>query len=420
MINQLLYTSLQSGMMDYVDYAIWAVLIVIAIVMIWFIFIQLHHSKQLKSELAELSKLQKHNVEYEFVLKAMKLAVWHVDPKTRIATYEQDFRDKGNDFITLPDGVNLSENYKLIDKRDIDHLKKALDEICSGETDEYHQIYRVLTPYSSHPFYWEESYATVADRDVNGLPSVIVGTSMRVDKRKEMEEALVLARNRAEESDRLKSAFIANMSHEIRTPLNAIIGFTSILPDVNDDAERKGLLDLVHENTQKLLRIIDDVVSISKVEAGQEEIVMTAFELNSTLQEQIDRYARDVNPGVEMNTMFANAEQIVTTDRNRLLEIIKHLLSNATKFTLKGSITMGYDEPSSGRIRLWVRDTGKGIAEEHQDRIFERFFKVDEFIPGAGLGLSVCHTLVQSLGGEMGVESKLGEGSNFWFEIPIQ
>lgn len=417
MINQLLYTSQQSAM---ADYAIWIVLLVVALIMIYFIFLQLHHNKQLKSELAELSKLQKSNVEYEFVLKAMRLSVWHLDPKTRQVIYEQDYRDKSGDIVSIASGEGIDKGICMLDPHDCDRVMKSLDAICSGQTSDYHEVYRVLSPYSAKSFYWEESYATVADRDVDGKPSVIVGTSMRVDKRKEMEEALVLARNRAEESDRLKSAFIANMSHEIRTPLNAIVGFTSILPDINDDTERKSLLDLVHENTQKLLRIIDDVVNIAKVEAGQEELVMTAFDLNLTLTEQVDRYAGNVQLGVQFNTMFANSQLNITTDRNRFIEIVKHLLSNAVKFTLQGSITVGYDQPVSGRVRIWIRDTGKGISKENQERVFERFFKVDEFIPGAGLGLSVCRTMVQSLGGNLGVESKLGEGSNFWFEIPTQ
>ena len=417
MVSQLLYANQQSAMLDY---ATWIVLLIVAVVMIYFIFLQLHHSKQLKSELAELEKLQKHNVEYEFVLKAMRLSVWHIDPKTKVVTYEQDYRDKSGDVVSLASGAQFDEGTTMLDPRDCDRVMKSLEAICSGQTNDYHEIYRVLTPYSAKSFYWEESYATVADRDVDGKPSVIVGTSMRVDKRKEMEEALVLARNRAEESDRLKSAFIANMSHEIRTPLNAIIGFTSILPDVNDDVERKSLLDLVHENTQKLLLIIDDVVNIAKVEAGQDELVMTAFDLNMTLSEQADRYANNLQSGVQLTTSFADSQLTITTDHNRFIEIVKHLLSNAVKFTSQGSITVGYDQPVSNRVRIWVWDTGKGISEENQEHVFERFFKVDEFIPGAGLGLSVCRTMVHSLGGEMGVESKLGEGSNFWFEIPVQ
>ena len=402
------------------DYVVWGVFFVITIMMIWLIFFQLHQKHQLKDELTELAKIQKHNVEYEFVIKAMRVSVWHIDAKTHAITYEQDYRDKSSNWNQAPEGTRYGEATQLVDPRDRDRIYAAMEAICSGKVSDYHEIYRVLTPYTSHPFYWEESFATVADRDVDGKPTIIVGTSMRVDEQKAMEEALILARNKAEESDRLKSAFIANMSHEIRTPLNAIVGFTSILPDVSDETERKGLLDLVHENTQKLLRIIDDVVSISKVEAGQEELVMTAFDLNTVLSDLVARHAADVAPEVELTTMFADEMQNITTDHSRLIEIMKHILANAIKFTLKGSIVVGYDNPVSGRIRIWVKDTGKGIAEEHKERIFERFFKVDEFIPGAGLGLSVCRTLVQSLGGEIGVESRLGEGSNFWVEIPTQ
>ena len=154
----------------------------------------------------------------------------------------------------------------------------------------YHEIYRVKVPYDNS-LYWEESYATMADRDTDGKPMKIIGTTMRIDDRKAMEEALVKARNRAEESDRLKTAFIANMSHEIRTPLNAIVGFTSVLPDIDDEEERKSLLDLINENTQKLLRIVDDVVNISKIESGQEQLVMTTFDLNTMLAEAMSHFA---------------------------------------------------------------------------------------------------------------------------------
>ena len=417
MIDLLLNLTLEISLGDNI---VWLIFLVITVVLIWLLFFQRSQGKVLKGELAELAKIQKHNVEYEFVIKAMRVSVWHIDAKTRAITYEQDYRDKSVNWIQAPDGTQYSTAVELIDPRDRDHVYAAMDGICSGRTNDYHEIYRVQTPYSARPFYWEESYATVADHDVDGKPTVIVGTSMRVDERKAMEEALVLARNKAEESDRLKSAFIANMSHEIRTPLNAIVGFTSILPDVSDENERKGLLDLVHENTQKLLRIIDDVVRISKVEAGQEVLVMTAFDLNMLLGDLVARYANDVNPGVELTTQFASPMQNITTDHNRLQEIMRHLISNATKFTAQGSIVVGYDQPRDGRIHIWVRDTGKGIAEENHEHVFERFFKVDEFIPGAGLGLSVCRTLANSLGGEVSVASKLGEGACFSVDIPVE
>ena len=411
-----LYANQQSPLVAVVLWvAILAALVCSVILIIW----QQRKGKELEYELSQLGKIKKRNVEYEFVLKSMRLSTWHIDVGTRQIVFDNDFRDK-NDTYVPPEGGTTADLAMTLPEQDRIQLAKTIDDLCSGRKEEACLQYHVMLPHSKKKFYWSESYAIVAERDADGKPVRIVGTSQRIDERKDMEAALVEARNRAEESDRLKSAFLANMSHEIRTPLNAIIGFTSVLPDVQDAAERQQLLDLVHENTQKLLVIIDDVVNISKVESGQEELVMTNFDLNLVLRELADRYAKDVKDGVEMQTQFAAEQLNITTDINRLTEVVKHLLSNATKFTDKGRIVLGYDAPSNGRIRMWVSDTGKGIAPEHLERVFERFFKVDEFIPGAGLGLSICRTMAYSLGGTVEVTSTPGEGSTFWFEIPIQ
>ena len=390
----------------------------VMVALIFFLRMQVRHTKQIKSELNLLKSLEKHNVEYEFVLGVMRLSIWHLDTTTGQLTFEQDFREKGNKYFSNVDGMTFQETIMALDSRDADRVNQALIDLCAGRRSSYHEMYRVKVPYDNS-VYWEESYATVADRNADGKPTKIIGTSMRIDDRKAMEEALVQARNRAEESDRLKTAFIANMSHEIRTPLNAIVGFTSLLPDITDDAERQGLLDLVNENTQKLLRIVDDVVSISKIESGQEQLVMTTFDLNNLLIEAMNYFASKVNPNVEMKQSFAQESLTITTDMIRLSTIVKHLVSNATKFTTQGIIEVGYDQPQGGRVVIWVRDTGKGIAEENLERIFERFFKVDEFVPGAGLGLSICRVMAYSLGGEITVDSKLGEGSVFRVSIPI-
>ena len=403
----------------YTDALIWILMTMLFVLFVWAIFRQRKTSKRLSFELEQLDKLTENNIESEFVLKAMHLATWHLDPKTRSLTFDCDFRDKSLWNSPLEGGVRNYELEHDLDPRDAERVANALDDICEGRTENYNVEYRVMIPHSKK-FYWEESYATIVERDVEGKPTSIVGTTMRIDDRKQMEEALIEARNRAEESDRMKSAFIANMSHEIRTPLNAIVGFTSVLPDINSPEERQALLDLVHENTQKLLRIIDDIVNISKIESGQEQTVLTTFDINLSLTEHIDRFRRDLKPGVEMNTIFAKDSLMITTDYNRFGEIIKHLLSNATKFTSQGRIVVGYDNPSDGRIRVWVCDTGKGIAEENLERVFERFFKVDEFVPGAGLGLSICRTMAYSLGGSVTVDSELGKGSTFVLEIPIQ
>ena len=380
-------------------------------------FYQFRQRRDLLSELDQLGKAKKHNIEYELVLKAMRLCTWHIDVAERTITYDNDYRDRNNCFVPVP-GTSLDELVAAMSDADKPRIQKALEDICSGRTEEYHEISRISAAHDENS-YWTEAYATVAARDTEGLPKTIVGTSMVIDERKHMEMALIEARNKAEESDRLKSAFIANMSHEIRTPLNAIIGFTSVLPDVTGDEERKELINLIQENNQKLLRIIDDVMNISKIESGKEQLVMTNFELNDVLRSLSDEYASKAQPGVTISTMFASGSLYVTTDLNRLMEVLNHLMSNAVKFTSKGSVILGYDPQMGKRLRIWIQDTGKGIAPEHQERIFERFFKVDEFIPGAGLGLSICRTMAYSMGGDVGVESVLGEGSKFWVEIPV-
>lgn len=416
MTELLLYVSEQSKLTDVI---IWAILIAMLLFAIILLFWQRKVGESLSLELSQLDKVKKKNVEYDFVLRAMRLSTWHIDPKTMMLTFDNDFRGYGNEWMPDDSGSNVMESTFQLHENDSERVRQSMDDLCSGRKSEYHEQYQVKVPHTSKT-YWEESYAMVVERDINGMPLSIIGTSMRIDERKAIEEALVEARFRAEESDRLKTAFLANMSHEIRTPLNAIVGFTALLPDVQEAEERSNLLNLIHENTQKLLRIVDDVVSISKIESGQEEAVMTSFDLVQVLSVVVDQYMPNVKPGVVMSTDFASPTQLVTTDLNRLQEIMRHLISNATKFTDQGAIVVGFNAPQNDRIKMWVTDTGKGIAPEHHKRIFERFFKVDEFIPGAGLGLSTCEVMAYSLGGSVKVESALGQGAAFTVEIPIQ
>ena len=390
----------------------------VMVALIFFLRMQVRHTKQIKSELNLLKSLEKHNVEYEFVLGVMRLSIWHLDTTTGQLTFEQDFREKGNKYFSNVDGTTFQETIMALDSRDADRVNQALIDLCAGRRSSYHEMYRVKVPYDNS-VYWEESYATVADRNADGKPTKIIGTTMSIDDRKAMEEALVQARNRAEESDRLKTAFIANMSHEIRTPLNAIVGFTSLLPDITDDAERQGLLDLVNENTQKLLRIVDDVVSISKIESGQEQLVMTTFDLNNLLIEAMNYFTSKVNPNVEMKQSFAQESLTITTDMIRLSTIAKHLVSNATKFTTQGIIEVGYDQPQDGRVVIWVRDTGKGIAEADRERIFKFFTKVDDFSEGLGLGLPLTRRHVENLGGKFWLDPDYHDGCRFIFEFPL-
>lgn len=393
---------------------LWMVGALLFLLLLVLIYRQYAQSKQLKWELAEIDKLLQTNVEYEFVLKAMHLATWHLDPKMRAITYDNDFRDK-TDSYTPEAGTNIDFWTEQILPNDRTRVLKALDEICQGDTDIFYQQYQMMSVVPGKT-YWEESYATVGERDEDGNPLKIVGASMRIDERKEMESALILARNRAEESDRLKTAFLANMGHEIRTPLNAIVGFADLLPTVQNEEDRQQLTMEIQNNNQKLLRIISGLVSMSEIEAGARSLSMASVDINILLQDM--QKQNQPNTNVPILLHLPESQMLIHSDQLVITEIIDNLLQNAIKFTLEGSITLGYDIEGD-QLRLWVSDTGKGISEADQERIFERFVKLDEYIPGTGLGLSVVKTHASHLGGTVGVESTPGKGSRFWVLLPI-
>lgn len=379
------------------------------------IFYQWRKGKKLRQELNEIDKVRQNNIEYDFILKAMKIAVWRYDSSTKAFVYENDYREGRGNYIP---GANESavETFSAIVPADADRVSQAFDDIIEGRSDSYHQEYQVMSK-SSGNTYWEESYATIVECDSDGKPTKIVGTSQRIDERKDLEASLVTARNKAEESDRLKTAFLANMGHEIRTPLNAIVGFADLLPVVQSEEDRNQLISEIQTNNRKLLRIIDGLVSMSKIEAGAKSLLMGKVDLNQLLQQIAETYQPTTNLAIHVQCPLPQLK--LETDREKLLDILDNLVQNAIKFTIEGEITLSY-EVMGNQVRVNVTDTGKGVAEEDQTRIFERFVKVDEYIPGTGLGLSVVESHVKNLGGSVGVESSLGVGSNFWFILPLE
>ena len=416
MAGLFLYSSITSS---YMAYVIWEVGIAAIILLIMLIFFQRRTGKRLKGDLAELSKIRQGNVEYEFILKAMKLSTWQMDPRRRLISFTNDFRGEQSEHVVTPD-TSLDDLVNYLAASDAQRVWAAMDDLCKGRSSYYHQQYRVKSATVKGLMYWEESYATIADRDEEGNPIKIVGTTMHIDDRKEMEAALIAARNKAEESDRLKTAFLANMGHEIRTPLNAIVGFADLLPVVESEEDRNQLIREIQNNNQKLLRIIDGLVSMSKIEAEAKNLVKSQTNLVEVLNEIAQTYMQMVDSQtVVLATQFPYTELMMTTDVAKLRELVDHLMQNAVKFTLKGRITLGFELTDGEHVRIWVKDTGKGIAEADKERIFERFVKVDEYIPGTGLGLSVAKSHATSLGGSIGVESRPGEGSTFWVDLPL-
>lgn len=399
------------------DILIWAVgipVLVAALVLLW---VQYRHSRALKGNVTRLAKLKHHSVEYDFILKAMKLAVWHLDVPTHMVTLKSDYRDQ-SDGVSISSNSTLEDVYEYMDPADVDLVKSGMEDLMAGRMDDLHLQYRMRIPHSDQ-FYWSEGYATIDKRDLQGNPLSIVGTLMRIDQQKEIEKVLMDAVYHAEESDRLKSSFLENISHEIRTPLNAIVGFSDVLTMVEDEEERRKLIGLIKKNNDHLLRLFDDIVSMSKLEArGGGELNTSTFGLESVFNGLITKYDLQCKEkGVPIVVEGVGSLPTLTTDRDRLREILNQYVNNALKFTSEGQVTLGCT-PVGSKYRIWVRDTGKGIPEDKCDeRLFERFFKVDEFVPGTGLGLSICRTLAMTLNGDVGVESTYGVGSVFWVEL---
>lgn len=237
---------------------------------------------------------------------------------------------------------------------------------------------------------------------------------------KETEAMLLEAKDKAEMSDRLKSAFLANMSHEIRTPLNAIVGFSNLLVETEDPQKRSQYISIVQENNELLLQLISDILDLSKIEAGTLEFVTERVDARQLCQEIVQAFTLKTPANVKLGFDPASPEISLRGDKNRLRQVLANFLTNAMKFTTEGRITLGYERLPDQQVRFFVRDTGIGIAEEQIDTIFNRFIKLNTFAQGTGLGLSICKSVVKQMGGRIGVESEPGRGSTFWFTHPCE
>ncbi|WP_075557420.1 PAS domain-containing sensor histidine kinase [Parabacteroides timonensis] len=292
--------------------------------------------------------------------------------------------------------------------------RDIVNAFARGEIDSLKLSFRCK--YFSDEYVWLEKIGEVYESGDDGRPLKAIGIlrDITVDKR---HEADVQAKRLAEESDRMKSAFIANMSHEIRTPLNAIVGFSTLMAQVDSPEEKQEYLKIIESSNDFLLQLINDILDISKIESGKLEFIYTNFSLNDLFKPQ--EHAFTLRAESEVKVIFENDgnNYCIISEKTRLTQVLTNFLSNAIKFTSSGSIRFGYKLTKNG-IYVYVTDTGTGISKKDQASIFDRFVKLDKFKQGTGLGLSICKTIITMLNGEIGVESEEGSGSTFWFTIP--
>lgn len=303
----------------------------------------------------------------------------------------------------------------LIHPEDLLHTRRNFDAILLGNEINSRMSFRLKSVDGSYE--WWEFRSTAYDGLTVDTPYMVLGVCQSIQRYKDTEEALIAARDRALQADKLKSAFLANMSHEIRTPLNAIVGFSDLLVEAEDIEERKEYVKIVRNNNELLLQLITDILDLSKIEAGTFDFTYGDVNVNLLCENIVRSMEMKVSEGVAL-VFDSNLPQYhLISDRNRLHQVISNFVNNAIKFTSQGSIRVGY-QMKGEELEFYVQDTGIGIDKEQQLHIFERFVKLNSFVPGTGLGLAICQSIIEQLGGRIGVDSEPGKGSRFWFRLP--
>lgn len=296
-------------------------------------------------------------------------------------------------------------------------LIRFLDDARNGLTTQLSKEMRVLREDGTYT--WTHVNLLVKKYAPQDRIIEIISINYDITELKRTEEMLVKARDKAEASDRLKSAFLANMSHEIRTPLNAIVGFSSLLTSTESAAEKELYNSLIGHNNKLLLNLINDVIDLSKIESGYLELRPDWVNLTELLDESVAEYAHQVPSGVELLTNYPAHDSLVELDSLRIKQILSNFLSNALKNTTTGHVEVFY-EVDHQSVRIGVKDTGRGIPQNMLEKIFERFEKLDSFAQGAGLGLSICKLIVEKMNGRVLVDSQLGIGTTFVIELPCR
>lgn len=365
--------------------------------------------KNITDEIEKQRELQESTLKLDFTLSAAQIISWEYCVETQTLSSQDIAVFEG---LTIP----FKEYLKYVHPEDVILLEGGMDDLVNGRIGVMDIQIRMNLPKREQR--WFELQAVVYGRDENNCSTRVIGLRRDITDLK-MTNELIRLRDKAEESNRLKSAFLANMSHEIRTPLNAIVGFSNLITETDEQEDKEEFKRIIETNNELLLQLINDILDLSKIEAGQLDFNYSEVDVSVIFHDLEQVYKSRVKEGVDLICKLPERNCIIYSEKNRLTQVISNFLSNACKFTFQGSITMGYAYTEGG-LRFFVTDTGKGIEKDNLPNVFTRFAKFDSFVQGTGLGLSICESIIQHLNGEIGVDSELGKGSTFWFWLPCE
>ena len=361
------------------------------------------------------------NMTLSSVLSIARVVPWTSDLKARM--FYCDYEAYHHESAPGPDALGrytlrAEEYFGRIHPDYRDEIIGQYDAIAEGRKSDFRGVYPIHW-FNDREWEWVEVQSSASGRGPDGKPLRLIGSVRLATTQKRLEESLREAKEEAERSNMLKSAFLANMSHEIRTPLNAIVGFSELLAHAENEAEKQEYLGIIQNSNALLLQLISDILDLSKIEAGTLEFSMADHDLGAVMDE-LERTARMKvsDPAVDVACTDRMSGYTVRTDRGRLLQVMHNFIGNAAKFTTQGHIHFGCRRHDDGRWYFYVEDTGCGISSDKAADVFERFVKLDGKMQGTGLGLAISKSIVERLGGEIGVFSSEGRGSTFWFLLP--
>lgn len=373
-------------------------------------------NKKMHSESLAKEKLHESLEKLKMAINSANSYIWEYDVENDSINIDFSLLDyEHNQTAETEETVVQTSRQAHLERIHPDDIQRVLDQvhqIIAGEISSFTETYR---QYLKKELHWYTTFFRTYKYDENNKPSKIICLTRDITKERENELALM----NEKETNRVKTAFIENMSHELRTPLNAIVGFSNILADANETEENDYFIEIIRKNNDTLLQIIDSILSFTKIESGVIQYVLDDVDIKEICREAISLKSFNQKDSIQL-CFDQNLPSLFTrTDRDRMVQVLFHLLDNAYKFTPEGSVTLKYSLCDEQKVRIEVIDTGIGLTQDEISKMFKQFYKADEFQVGLGLGLSISKKIIEDLGGTVGVDSKKGEGSTFWFHLPL-